>query len=291
MKSKIKGITKYFSLFVIMHMYFLPLKAQKIDSSYVRTAKDTIPRGVSVSPSSMRFNIKPGTSQSKKITVFNDTDYERTFEVKSQDYNAQDVNRAAADSKTDENFKYGLTKWTYITPAVFTLKAGEKMSVNVLIDIPPGDENKHAAWSMVIVEEVKERQPLEVDEKSQAVALGIVPTIGFGIFVYQNPPGMPVTEVTLTSYNISQDKKNLILKAKNTGEGIGFCTYYFEIMNMATGNVVKLPPTQATMLPGAEREFKAELPLLPSGSYNAMVVLDYGSKEMVETAELDFAIP
>ena len=45
------------------------------------------------------------------------------------------------------------------------------------------------------------------------------------------------------------------------------------------------------MLPGAEREFKLELPILPSGSYNALVVLDYGSKEMVETAELDFAIP
>jgi hypothetical protein len=260
------------------------------DSTIIKTAKDTVPRGVSVSPSSMRFSIKTGTSQSKKITVFNDTDFERTFEIKSQDYNVQDVNRAAADSKTDENFKFGLTKWTYITPAVFTLKPKEKMSVNVLIDIPPGDEFKHAAWSMIIVEEVKERQPLEVDARSQAVALGIVPTIGFGIFVYQNPPGMPVTEVTLTGYNISPDKKNLLLKTKNMGEGIGFCTYYFEIMNMATGKIIKIPPSQVTMLPGAEREFKAELPLLPSGSYNAMVVLDYGSKEMVETAELDFAI-
>ena len=267
------------------------LNAQNNDSTVIKTAKDSIPRGVSVSPATIRFNIKPGTSQSKKITVFNDTEFERTFEVRSIDYNANDVNRSAADSKTPENFKYGLSKWSYITPAVFTLKPREKMSVNLLVDIPAGEEYKHAAWNMVIVEEVKERELLDVGVNKQAVALGIVPTIGFGIFVYQNPPGLATTEVSLTGYNISSDKKSLKIKAKNTGEGIGFCTYYFEIMNMATGSVTKVPPSQATILPSAEREFSIELPLLPSGSYNAMVVLDYGSKEMVETAELDFAIP
>jgi P pilus assembly chaperone PapD len=252
--------------------------------------KDSIPRGVSISPSSIRYAIKPGNSQSKKINIFNDTEYERTFEVKSIDYNAKDINRAAADSKTEENFKYGLTKWTYITPAVFTLKPREKMSVNVLIDIPVDKEHNHAAWSMIIVEEVKERQQLDVNPNAKAVALGIIPTMGFGIFVYQNPPGLKATEISLTGYKITDDKKIFNLKAKNIGEGIGFCTYYFEIMNVATGKIIKIPASQATILPGAEREFKIGLPPLPSGSYNAMVVLDYGSKEMVETAEIDFAV-
>ena len=289
MKNNIIHTIIFIQIFVLFQI--LNLNAQNNDSTVIKTAKDSIPRGVSVSPATIRFNIKPGTSQSKKITVFNDTEFERTFEVRSIDYNANDVNRSAADSKTPENFKYGLSKWSYITPAVFTLKPRDKMSVNLLVDIPAGEEYKHAAWSMVIVEEVKEREQLDVGANKQAVALGIVPTIGFGIFVYQNPPGLATTEVSLTGYNISSDKKSLKIKAKNTGEGIGFCTYYFEIMNMATGSVTKVPPSQATILPSAEREFSIELPLLPSGSYNAMVVLDYGSKEMVETAELDFAIP
>jgi hypothetical protein len=289
MKNNIISTIIFFQIFVLFQI--LNLNAQNNDSTVIKTAKDSVPRGVSVSPATIRFNIKPGTSQSKKITVFNDTEFERTFEVRSIDYNANDVNRSAADSKTPENFKYGLSKWSYITPAVFTLKPREKMSVNLLVDIPAGEEYKHAAWSMVIVEEVKEREQLDVGANKQAVALGIVPTIGFGIFVYQNPPGLATTEVSLTGYNISSDKKSLNIKAKNTGEGIGFCTYYFEVMNMATGSVTKIPPSQATILPSAEREFSIELPLLPSGSYNAMVVLDYGSKELVETAELDFAIP
>lgn len=288
-----KSITFYlnrYSLLIIIHFLALAIQAQSDSLPKISIPRDSVPKGVSVSPSSIRFAIKPGSSQSKKLNIINDTDFERSFEVKSQDYNSEDINRSAADSKTEENYKYGLSKWTYITPSVFTLKPGERMSVNVLVDIPPDNEHNHAAWSMIIVEEVKERQQLDVNPNAQAVALGVIPTMGFGIFVYQNPPGLKATEIGLTSYNISEDRKNFSFKAKNLGEGIGFCTYYFEVMNMATGKIVKIPPSQATFLPGAERQFKVDLPTLPSGSYNAMIVLDYGSKEMVETAEIDFGV-
>jgi len=282
---------KYFCLTLLAMWLMVTQQAHGQEPPKITALTDTVPRGVSVSPSSMRFSLKPGTSQSKKLNVFNDTDFERTFEVKTNDYGLNDINRAAADAKTDADFKFGLSKWTYITPSVFTLKPGEKMSVNVLIDIPAGDENNHAAWNMIIVEEVKERAPLDVGNNQTAVALGIIPTMGFGIFAYQNPPDLKVTEIALQSYRITTDKKSLTISAKNTGLGIGFCTYYFEVMNMATGQVTKIPPMQSTLLPGAQRDFKADLPPLPSGSYNAMVVLDYGSKEMVETGEIDFSIP
>jgi P pilus assembly chaperone PapD len=277
-----------FLVFILIANYGF---SQQKDTIYEKILKDTMPKGVSVSPSSLRFSIKPGSSQSKKITVINDTDFERTFEVKSQNYGAEDINRAAVDSKTTDDFKFGLTKWTYITPTVFKLKPGEKITINVLVDIPMGSENLHAAWSIIVVEEVKDRQPLNVNTNGEAMGLGILPTMGFGIFVYQNPPGLPPSEVLLTNFNITDDKKYFILSAKNSSEGIGFCTYYFEIMNMATGKIEKISPSQATILPGVTRQFKVDIPILASGSYNAMLVLDYGSREIVETAEIDFAIP
>ena len=282
---------KLLSILTLLFLLTTKVTAQVPSADSIKAFTDTIPRGVSVSPASMRFAIKPGSSQSKKINIYNDTDFEKTFEIKSKNYGAEDINRAAMDSKPEEDFKFGLTRWTYITPAVFTLKPKEKISVNVLIDIPMGSENLHAAWSLIVVEEVKKRQALDINSNSDAVGLGIIPTMGFGIFVYQNPPGLPPTEVSLLGYNINETKKSFNIRAKNVGDGIGFCTYYFEIMNMATGEIIKIPASQATILPGVEREFKVDLPSLPSGSYNAMVVLDYGSKEMVETAELDFAIP
>jgi hypothetical protein len=115
--------------------------------------------------------------------------------------------------------------------------------------------------------------------------------MGFGIFVYQNPPNVKNNAVELTGYAIDPTKKKITMKASNKGDGIGFCTYYVELLNMATGETFKIPAYTATLLPGSTREFVIELPALSSGSYNALGVLDFGSKEYVETAELDFAIP
>ena len=257
----------------------------------ITALKDTVPRGVSVSPASMQFTVKPGTSQSKKLKVFNDTGFERNFQVTSQDYNAEDINRAAVDSKTPEDYKYGLSKWLYITPTVFALKPGEKIEINVLVDVPAGVEFEHSAWSMIVIEEVKTREEINTSNQNSAVGLGIIPTMGFGIFVYQNPPGLKISPVALTGFSLDRNAKKFKLKAENEGQGISFCTYYVELLNMGTGQAIKLPPQQATFLPGAKRNFEVAWPELPSGSYNALLVLDYGSKEMVETAEIDFAVP
>ena len=254
--------------------------------------KDTVPKGVSVSPPTLRFDIKSGTSQSKSIKITNDTDFPKTFQIKAQDYMAEDINRDAQTSTVPEDYKYGLSKWLFVSPSLVTIQPGQKAKINVLLDVPAGDEFAHAAWALIIVDEVKERQELNIPNAgSGAVGMGILPSMGFGIFVYQNPPNVKNNAVELTGYAIDVAKKKITMKASNKGDGIGFCTYYVELLNMATGETFNIPVQTATLLPGSTREFAIELPALSSGSYNALGVLDFGSKEYVETAELDFAIP
>jgi hypothetical protein len=253
--------------------------------------KDTVAKGVSVSPAYMRFDSKVGTSQSKILKINNDTDYTKTFKITSTDYLAEDINREASSSQPPKDYKYGLTKWLYITPSVITLKPGEKANINVLMDIPPGVESEHAAWCLITIDQVKDRDELNVPNGEQAVGLGIVPSMGFGIFIYQNPPGLKNNFVELTGYKLDNSQKNISMRAVNKGDGIAFSTYYVELLNMATGETFKIPSQTATILPGSTREFNIVLPALPSGSYNALGVLDFGSREYVETAELDFAIP
>jgi hypothetical protein len=254
--------------------------------------KDTVPKGVSVSPSSLRFNVKSGTSQTKTIKINNDTDLTRTFKIVSSNYLAEDINREAATSTPPADYKFGLTKWLYITPSVVTLKPGEKATVNVLLDVPAGEEYTHAAWSLITIDEVREREELNIpNSNSEAIGLGIIPSMSFGIFTYQNPPNLKSNSVEMVGYKIDAEQKNIHMRTSNKGNGIAFSTYYVELLNMATGETIKIPAQTATILPGATREFKIALPPLPSGSYNALGVLDFGSKDYVETAELDFAVP
>ncbi len=279
-------------LFVILTLIGLMISETTIaQEKTFEPLKDTVPRGVSISPPTIRFSLKPGTSQSKQIKISNDTDLPRTFQVKVQDYLASDINRSAENSKVPDDYKYGLKKWLYATPSLITIQPGEKGFINVLLDIPPGDEFAHAAWSLIVVDEVKERKELNVpNQGSNAMGMGIVPSMGFGIFVYQNPPNLANNQVSMTGYSLSSDKKNISMKASNTGDGIGFCTYYVELLNMATGETIKVPAKTATILPGSTRLLELDLPPLPPGSYNALGVLDFGSKEYVETAELDFTV-
>lgn len=294
-KSNMNNFLRLFSaIFMVISLSFIT-SAQSdtiVKSKEFDPFKDTIPRGVSVSPSSVRFNIKPGSSQSKSIKVTNDTDIPRMFQVKVNDYLAADINRSAENSRVPDDYKYGMKKWLYITPSNFTLQPGEKITINVLLDIPLGEEHAHAAWCLIAIDEVKERPKLDVPNPgSNAVGMGIVPSMGFGIFAYQNPPNVALTQIEMVGYRIDEAKKVLTFKATNSGDGIGFCTYYVELLNMATGETIKIPAKTSTLLPGSTREFKVDLPPLPKGSYNALGVLDFGSKEFVETAELDFAVP
>jgi hypothetical protein len=254
--------------------------------------KDTMPRGVSVSPASIRFSVKSGSSQSKSIKITNDTDATKTFKIFSTNYLAEDINREASSSTPPADYKYGLTKWLYITPSLVTLKPGEKATVNILLDVPAGAEYEHAAWSLITIDEIKERQELNIPNTGdQVMGMGILPSMGFGIFTYQNPPNLKSNSVELVGYRLDTEQKNIYMRATNKGNGIAFSTYYIELLNMASGETIKIPVQTATILPGATREFKIILPPLPSGSYNALGVLDFGSKEYVETAELDFAVP
>ena len=285
-----RGVIHIFGLGIIFS-FLLATHAFSQDPNF-EPFKDTVPKGISVSPPSVRFNLKSGTSQSKNIKITNDTDFPKTFEIKAQDYLAEDINREAQTSIVPEDYKYGLKKWLYVTPSLVTIQPGQKANINVLLDVPAGDEFAHAAWSLIIIDEVKDRQELNIPNAgSGAVGMGIVPSMGFGIFVYQNPPNVKNNAVELTGYAIDPTKKKITMKASNKGDGIGFCTYYVELLNMATGETFKIPAQTATLLPGSTRELAIELPALSSGSYNALGVLDFGSKEYVETAELDFAIP
>ena len=81
------------------------------------------------------------------------------------------------------------------------------------------------------------------------------------------------------------------MKVKNTGDGIGYCLYYIEVTNLTTGQQNKFKVNQFGILPGYEKEFKYDLPKeLAKGNYSGLCVLDYGDKEALQTAEIDFKI-
>lgn len=247
--------------------------------------------GLSVSPSTLHFSLKPGTSKMMEVKITNDTKQKYTFQANFSDF-VMNTSGKPAGVKNGES-KYGLSQWTTISPSYFELQPGETKKIAVTVNVPNSDSSNHAAWTVLMLDEVTQRAPLAANGTPSTIALGITPSIGFGVYLYQNPPGVHSDQIDISkfSYRDSSDKKQLFMNAGNKGDGIGFCTSYVELTHMKSGKQEKLKGQKFTILPGFERRFVYEIPKdLPKGKYSAVGVIDTNNPDQVTAAETEFII-
>jgi hypothetical protein len=249
--------------------------------------------GVAVTPSSLRYNVKPGSAVNKTVKVTNDSKAIFKFHVNFHDYHQDEKGKPIAD--TTGHYKYGLSRWVNVSPSFFELKPGETKILTVTVEVPNAEEGSVAAYTIMEIDQVTERGALDPSKtNSQAISMGVIPTIGFGVYLYQNPPNVKnnLVEISKYSFTAATDKvktSTLDLELVNKGDGIGFCSMYIELTNVQTGVQKKLPVRQFTILPGFTRVFTFPLPAdLPKGKYSSVGVMDFGNKEHVEAAELEF---
>lgn len=246
--------------------------------------------GVAVSPSRLNFNVGLGKSKVRTVKVTNDTKQKNSFKVKINDFNMHDNGKSSFVPAGEG--KYGLSKWMSVTPTFFELEPGAEQEIEVTINVPSSEEGNSAAWSILMIEQAKEKKVLDPGQKGdKTIAFGIIPTFAFGVYVYQNPPNVTVNEVSITDYKFVQNSEGdgLVIKVHNNGTGIGFCTNYVTLVNQSTGDEQKIALRKFTILPDLTREFRYKLPEgIAKGKYTATAVVDFGSDEEIEAAQLDF---
>jgi hypothetical protein len=270
------------------------VKAQNTANTPPADNQNAVETGISVSPSTLRFNTKPGTTQTKTIKITNDTKKKITYQITFQDYGLGADGQQDVGVKSD--YRNALSKYIVISPTLIELNAHEAKNVSVTLDIPPGDAYAIAMWTTLIIDQVIERPKLQTPNSSNnTMGMGISAGMSFGVNVFQNPPNVAANSVEIQSMKyIKANEKSgntLIMKAKNTGDGIGYCLYYIELTSTLTGRQNKLKVKQFSIFPGYEKELRFELPKeLEKGKYSAMAVLDFGNKDELQTAEIEFTL-
>lgn len=261
--------------------------AEPIDSSGITDM------GVAVAPSIMHFRATPGKSETRYLTITNDQYKAVSFRLTFADFNLNDQG-AATQLPYGEQHEYGLTRWIVADQTFIKLKPGEARKIAITVNLPDVPEAYRAAWAMVMVDLQKEREYI-VPPKSgdKAVVMGLIPTYGFGIYIYQNPPTVTMNKVEIRKFDFTYDDKNryVNIAVENVGDGIGFCLVYIEISNLNTGYNKRLPLKRITVLPGQNRELDIVLPGdMPKGKYSIMGVLDFGSDTELEAAEMEITV-
>lgn len=249
-------------------------------------------KGISVSPAHFYLNLKPGEVKTYKISVKNDTEKIEKFKVNKFDFNMN--GRGKSSFLPSGTGKYSLSKWLNISPTFIEVKPGEKKEVKFTVSVPNDSSGQKSAWNIIMIEQEEPRTKLEPAKKGEGtVALGVIPTFAFGVFVYQNPPNVKTNNVEITNFSfIEKDSANIVqIEASNKGDGIAFCTSYIDITNLDNGKQQRLSVKRFTIVPELVRDFTFILPKsLEKGKYLAVGVLDYENSEEIQAAKTQFEI-
>jgi hypothetical protein len=275
-----------FFLVLVLSQNFIYSQGASKDSSRIKGY------GVAVAPSSMRFRVNPGSVEKKYLTVTNDTYKPYKFSLSFADIEME-RNGKVGQLPVGEIAEYGLSRWISASPNFIDLEPGEKKKIEITLDVPDEEKSYRAGWCLGMLDEVKERKGIVGNPDEKGFSMGVVPTFGFGIYFYQNPPGLDISDVEIRDFSFSYDEesKYVHLLVKNIGKGISRSKAYIEINELKTGYYEKMDLKVFNILPGREREFDFKLPGdLPKGHYSIMGVLDFGSEEEIKAASKEIII-
>lgn len=263
---------------------------------------DTVATGVSISPGKIKFSVKPGGTETHIVKVTNNTNTTFDFQTSFSDYFQNTKGEPIfIDPKRPRN-KYSLSQWATVSPALFKLGPGKMQKLTVTISLPNADSVNHAAWTVLEVDRVNKKKPIPTPGgNDNTMQMGIIPTFGFGVYLYENPPDVKVNSIEINNFSYHDTAftfhghdsvaRQLYLKITNTGDGIGYCISYAELTNLSTGKTVRLGAKQFSILPGFTREFVYPLAKdIKSANYSAVGVVFFGEKVPKKVAQLNFTV-
>lgn len=270
MKNNNHNRTKWMMLFIMLiNFIFFDAQAQKI----------------STSPTRLNYKVSPGSSQRGLITVTNNATTRHQFTVNFGDFDASRAGKSKFLEKGSS--PRSCANWLSATPSLFDLEPGESQQVEVVMDVPSDSSALISRWAVAYIRLSEERQ--SQDTNSDGLIVNLNQAYRFGVYVFQTPPNAVYSKGELIDFK--QSENSLILRLRNAGETFLKCTSYAEFTNLQTGEVRRLDAKNFTVLPASNRDVTFIIPNnFPPGKYSVLGVLDYGSRNEVEAAELDVEI-
>jgi P pilus assembly chaperone PapD len=249
-------------------------------------------QNVSIAPSRLYYKVALGEYKSQVVNITNNSSVKQSFTVTFTDFEAPGAEGKSKFMEPGES-ENSCSKWMSATPSYFEIEAGQTQQVTVLLQVPNLPDANKVKWSAMRVKLAKEKQSASLSDPN-AVGMGITETFQFVVHIFQSPPSVIYKNAEIESFkentSATDSSRVLTLTVKNSGEAILDCASYLEITNLQTGDEKRLKPFAYTVLPGGTRNVKFNLPGLSKGNYSVLGVVDYGSKENVQAAELQIAV-
>jgi P pilus assembly chaperone PapD len=250
-------------------------------------------QSVSLSPSRVYFKAAPGETKKQVVHVTNNSDKKQSFTITFGDFSATGTDGKTQMIKAGES-EHTCSAYMNASPSFFELAPGASQDIEVIIDLPNLPEANKVKWGTMMLKLTKEKTEAN-NSAHDGVGMGILETFQFVVHIFQTPPSVTLKQAEIENFKElttpGDSVRTLALITKNTGEAILDCATYLEFSNLKTGYEQRTKPAAFTMLPGGGRQMKFIIPKdLPKGSYTVTAVVDIGSKDAVQAAEMDVDI-
>lgn len=250
-------------------------------------------QSASVSPSRLYFDVPLGEYKTRSIKVTNNSQNTQAFQISFADFESPGIDGKTLMMKPGES-EHSCSEWLSANPSFFELQPGESKDVNVLMQVPNTAEANKAKWATMMVKLARERK--DGQSMSEGYGFGINQTFQFVVHVFQQPPTVQLKSGEIHSFkqieSANDSIRQLELQFINTGEAILDCAAYVEMTDLSDGTTERLDIRAFTVLPDGVRRVVFDMPKgIAPGRYSLLGVVDYGSEEEVQAAEITIEIP
>lgn len=244
---------------------------------------------MNVNPSTLTFNLAPGTSETKYVSVRNITNKQHTFQLTLADWYRDSLGNHVY--LKPGAIKQSCSSWVKLGVNVIELAPDQVVDIPVTLDVPADFKEKEGMrWSMLFIQNYISDD--STVQKNARITTTIREIFRVGLHIYQTPPSVSTKSALAVSLN--QDKKNTdtyIFEMKNTGPTMLSCYAHMELTNIESGQEFKLDVQDFPVFPGGKRLVDFKLPpTLPKGKYSALAILDYGENSALEAIESTIVI-
>jgi len=248
----------------------------------------TAQTGITVGPPRVFFVVDAGQNQSQTVDVTNPSkDFTLDLAVSFEDwqYNLFGENELAKAGTLANS----CAAWVSVSEPFFSLKPGETKRLNVNMAVPQAIQYSQAMpvhTVMLFVTQLNPRQGIDKEGANIKIA------VRSGIKLYHRFNGKNNTDLDITNvtYNTPDSAaRYLAVDYTNTGNVWLEGRLSVELINQEGGKKIMLDQQGFYTLPNDQRRQLVGLPPdLAKGTYLATILLNFGDKDQIKVAELEF---
>ncbi len=239
----------------------------------VLSSENVVSQDFEVAPVRVTFNIAPGESQSKIVTVKNHGNKKETITLRMLDFLIQRQGRM--EILPAGSTRNSIASWINLNPMLVELQPNESANIQVNLQAPLDDYT--AKWGILSFATAAEQTSFSVDRELQT---GMSISGRIDIFITYNPTTGDVGNVEIGGFqeiaSNKSDERRFSVNIDNTGEKILNSKVHLIASDMSTGKEYKFKTIEVALYPQAARTVELVMPkTLPPGRYALAAILDY----------------